>query len=38
MAQEKMKCGHCGTENWVNPFTTTSCKKCGHPIKGTKSK
>ncbi len=38
MAQEKIKCGKCGTDNWVDPFRTTSCKKCGSPIKGTKAK
>jgi len=38
MAQEKIKCGKCGTDNWVDPFKTTACKKCGAPIKGTKAK
>jgi hypothetical protein len=37
MAQEEIKCGKCGTWNWVNPFVTTSCKKCGSPIRGTKA-
>ena len=32
MAQEKIKCGKCGTEN------TTSCKNCWAQIKGTKAK
>jgi hypothetical protein len=38
MAEEKIKCGNCKTENWVDVFKTTSCKKCGAPIKGTKAK
>lgn len=38
MAQEKIRCGKCGTDNWVDPFRTISCKKCGAPIKGTKAK
>lgn len=38
MSQEKIKCGSCGTDNWVDPWKTTSCKKCGSPIKGTKAK
>lgn len=37
MGEEKIRCGKCGTDNWVNPFRTTSCKKCGGPIQGTKS-
>lgn len=38
MGEEKIRCGNCGTDNWVNPFKTTSCKKCGAPIKGTKAR
>lgn len=38
MSQEKIKCGNCGADNWVDPWKTTSCKKCGSPIKGTKAK
>jgi ribosomal protein L37E len=38
MAKEKIKCGKCGRENWVDPFKTTSCEKCGAPIRGTKAK
>jgi len=38
MAKEKIKCGKCKTDNWVDQFKTTSCKKCGAPIKGTKAK
>jgi hypothetical protein len=38
MGNEKIKCGKCGRENWVDPFKTTSCEKCGAPIKGTKAK
>ena len=36
MANEKITCGQCRTDNWVDPFKVTSCKKCGAPIKGTK--
>ena len=36
MAKEKIKCGNCGKENWVDPWSVTSCTKCGSPIKGTK--
>jgi ribosomal protein L40E len=38
MANEQIRCGKCGADNWVDPYRTTSCKKCGAPIKGTKSK
>ena len=38
MAKEKITCGQCGTDNWVDAYHTTSCKKCGAPIKGTKAK
>jgi len=38
MATEKIKCGKCGAENWVDPFKTTACKKCGAPIQGTKAR
>ena len=38
MAKEKIKCGRCGKDNWVDPFKTTACVKCGSPIKGTKTK
>lgn len=37
MAEEKITCGKCKTDNWVNVFKTTACKKCGAPIKGTKA-
>lgn len=37
MAKEKIKCGSCGKESWVDPFKTTSCPKCGSPLKGTKA-
>lgn len=36
MAKEKIVCGKCGKENWVDPYSVTSCTKCGNPIKGTK--
>jgi len=26
MAKERIICGKCGTENWVDPYKTTSCK------------
>lgn len=38
MAKEKIRFGKCKTDNWVDPFKTTSGKKCGAPIKGTKAK
>ena len=38
MAREKIKCGVCGTDNWVDPYKITSCKKCKSAIKGTKVK
>ena len=38
MANETIRCGVCKTDNWVDQYKTTSCKKCGAPIKGTKAK
>jgi len=38
MANEKIKCGSAGKEQYVDQYKTTSCKKCGAPIKGTKEK
>lgn len=38
MANEKIKCGKCGKEQYVDQYKTTSCTKCGAPIKGTKAK
>jgi len=38
MAKEKIKCGKCGKEQYVDKYKTTSCKNCGAAIKGTKAK
>lgn len=38
MANEKITCGKCGKENWIDPFKVTSCKSCGAPLRGTKAK
>lgn len=35
---EEIKCGKCGTMNWVDPWVVTSCTSCGAPIRGTKAK
>ncbi len=38
MAKEKIKCGKCGKESWVDAFKTTACPNCGKAMKGTKAK
>lgn len=38
MTNEKIKCGHCGKENWVDPLKTTSCKKLRPRDQGNEGK
>lgn len=38
MAKEKVKCGKCGKEVFIDKFKVTTCSSCGNQLRGSKAK